>query len=193
MSEEEFERWCDEDTRAEYVDGKVIVMSPSSVTHCRVSTFLLRLIADFLDQTHGGELLGPEYMVRLRAGLLRVPDLIYVAPENAGRVRETVLEGPPDAAWEIISPDSEMRDWQEKVPEYQNAGIREYWIINPYVKTVWLLRLNAEGKYESVEADNGRMNSSVIPGFWLRPEWLWADPRPKPADCLQELRTMPEG
>jgi Uma2 family endonuclease len=166
-------------------------MSPVSATHYRVNIFILRLIADFLDQTQAGTLFGPEFIVRLRSGLRRVPDLLYVASENAHRVRETVLEGPPDAVWEIISPDSERRDWQEKVPEYQDAGIREYWIVNPYVKTVWLLRLNAEGKYENIEAEDGKLASSVIPGFWLRPEWLWADPRPIPPDCVREIRALP--
>ncbi|MGV3719327.1 MAG: Uma2 family endonuclease [Actinomycetota bacterium] len=192
MTEDEFVRWCDEDTRAEYVDGKVVLMSPVSTKHYEINKFLLKLVDLYLEQRPGGRLLGPECMVRLRAGLRRVPDLLYVAPEHADRVRDTILEGAPDVAWEIISPDSERRDWQEKVPEYQEAGIREYWIVNPYVKTVWLLRLNPEGRYESVEAVDGKLTSSVIPGFWLRPDWLWSDPQPRIWDCLRELEALPE-
>lgn len=187
MTEEEFERWCDEDTRAEYVDGKVILMSPVSLTHNEVNLFLARLLGNYLEARPAGWLLGPEYMVRLRAGLRRVPDLLYVSPEHADRIQETILEGAPDVAWEIISPDSEKRDWREKASEYQEAGISEYWIVNPYVKTVWLLRLNAEGCYEHIEAVEERLHSTVIPGFWLKSEWLFNAPRPKVSSCLGEL------
>jgi len=36
MTEEEFEAWADEDTRAEWVDGEVILMSPTSLLHNRL-------------------------------------------------------------------------------------------------------------------------------------------------------------
>lgn len=193
MTEEEFERWCDEDTRAEYVDGKVILMSPVSLTHNDLNGFLYALLRAFLEARPAGRLIGPEYMVRLRAGLRRVPDLLYVSPEHADRIGETVLEGAPDVAWEIISPDSEKRDWQEKFAEYRDARVTEYWIINPYVKTVWLHRLNAEGSYEEVapETEHGnRLCSVVIPGFWVKPEWLFQTPQPKMWDCLKELGVL---
>jgi Uma2 family endonuclease len=187
MTEEEFVAWCDEDTRAEFVDGRVIVMCPVSLLHLEPNQFLAKLLGLFEEERPGGRVLGPEFMVRLRAGLRRVPDLLYVAPEHLERIQQTVLEGAPDGVWEIISADSEERDWREKLPEYEQAGVREYWIVNPYVKTVYLYRLNAEGRYESIEPLEGRLHSEVIPGFWLRPEWLVQPPRPKVMDCLREM------
>jgi Uma2 family endonuclease len=191
MSEEEFDRWCDEDTRAEFVDGKVLLMSPVSLTHNELNGFLAALLRLYLELRPSGKLLGPEYAVRLRAGLRRVPDLLYISPEHLDRISETVFEGAPDVAWEIISPESEARDWREKYHEYEEAGVREYWIINPYVKTVWLSRLNAQGHYESVEPVDDQLASEVVPGFWLRPEWLWRQPQPKVFDCLRELGVFP--
>ena len=137
-----------------------------------------------------GRLLGSGYPVRLREGLRRVPDLLYVEPEHLAQIGETILEGAPSIAWEIISPESEERDWRDKYWEYEEAGVREYWIINPYVKTVWLSRLTAEGRYESVVPVDDRLASEVIPGFWLKPEWLWAKPQPKVLDCLRELGVL---
>lgn len=187
MSEEEFERWCDEDTRAEFVDGKVLLMSPVSLIHNELNSFLSAFLRFYLEMRPAGKLLGPEYAVRLRAGLRRVPDLLYVSPEHLERIGATVLEGAPDVAWEIISPESEARDWREKYREYEEAGVREYWIINPYVKTVWLSRLNAEGQYERVEPVDGRLESALIAGFWLKLDWLWEQPQPRVVDCLREL------
>lgn len=190
MTEDEFERWCDEDTRAEFVDGKVQLMSPVSLTHNELNSFLAALLRLYLELRPGGKLLGPEYTVRLRDGLRRVPDLLYVEPEHLAQIGETILEGAPSIAWEIISPESEERDWRDKYREYEEAGVREYWIINPYVKTVWLSRLTAEGRYESVVPVDDRLASEVIPGFWLKPEWLWAKPQPKVLDCLRELGVL---
>src|SRR2546423_468668 len=96
MTEEDFEAWCDEDVRAEFVDGEVIIMSPVSRMHNRLEHFLLRLLSDYVE-AHGGELFGPEFQIRLRAGLRRVPDLLYVALDHLDRIRATFLDGGPDA------------------------------------------------------------------------------------------------
>lgn len=189
MSEEEFDRWCNEDTRAEFVDGKVSLMSPVALIHHDINRFLIKLLDLYLEARPAGRLLGPEYMVRLRAGLRRVPDLLYVSPEHLERIGQTILEGAPDVAWEIISPESEARDWREKYHEYEEAGVREYWIINPYVRTVWLSRLNSAGQYERVEPVEGRLESALITGFWLKLDWLWEQPRVM--DCLHELGVFP--
>src|SRR5947207_9600007 len=86
MTEEEFEAWCDEDVRAEFVDGEVIVMCPVSLIHDQIDKFLSRLLGNYLEERSvGGALIGPEFQIRLRAGLRRVPDLLYVAPEHLDR------------------------------------------------------------------------------------------------------------
>jgi Uma2 family endonuclease len=190
MTEDEFERWCDEDTRAEFVDGKVILMSPVSLEHGGIADFLHKLLGFYLELRPAGRKLPAEYPVRLRSGVRRTPDMAYVLPERAGLLKKTFLDGAPDSAWEIISPDSEERDWRDKLPEYEQAGVREYWIINPHTQNVWLNVLGAGGRYGSVEPADGRLESTVIPGFWLRPEWLWRDPLPGALQCLRELGAL---
>lgn len=190
MTEEEFEAWCDEDTRAEFVDGKVVLMSPVSLNHLEVNKFMVKLIDLYLEERPAGRLLGPEFIVRLRSGLRRIPDLFYVAPEHLDRIQPTRLEGAPDAAWEIISADSEQRDWHDKYAEYEASGVREYWIINPVLRNVFLYRLDEAGKYQPVEIEDGRLTSEAIPGLWIRPEWLNRIPLPKIRDCLRELGVL---
>jgi Uma2 family endonuclease len=190
MTEEEFEAWCDEDTRAEFVDGKVIIMSPANLFHVRLARFLIQLLGVYLELRPHGELLPTEYQVRLRAGLRRLPDLLYVSAERRDRLTRTYLDGAPDAAWEIISPDSQERDWRDKYDEYEASGVREYWIIDPHSETAWLHRLDESGKYQSVPPQEGRLVSEVIPEFWLRAEWLWREPKPKVLDCLREIGAL---
>jgi Uma2 family endonuclease len=192
MTEEEFDAWCDEDTRAEFVDGEVVNMSPVSLAHADLGGFLAALLRFYVEErSPGGRVLGPEFQIRLRSGLRRVPDLLYVTPEHQDHIKKTRLEGAPDAAWEIISPDSVERDWRDKYLEYQHAGVREYWVIDPYTQRCVLYRLRDDGRFETVAEEQGRLASQVIPGFWLRPDWLWAEPLPLLATCLRELDVLP--
>ena len=44
LSEEQFLAWCDEDVKAEWVDGQVIMMSPANVQHVNLTSFLISLM-----------------------------------------------------------------------------------------------------------------------------------------------------
>jgi Uma2 family endonuclease len=116
LSEEQFENWmlANRELRAEWVNGKVIVISPVSHVHNALSIWLTHLISAFLELRPLGELLGPEFMVRL-AGVKcrRVPDLLFVANDRRALIKETYLDGAPDLAVEIVSQDSPARDWRE--------------------------------------------------------------------------------
>ena len=58
MTEEEFVAWCDEDTRAEFVDGEVIVFSPSSTRHVLLCNFLSTLRSAWLQNQAGAAVAG---------------------------------------------------------------------------------------------------------------------------------------
>ena len=186
MTEEEFVAWCDEDTRAEFVDGEVIVFSPSSTRHVLLCNFLSTLLRVYVDAHQLGVVGGPEWQVRLRPGLRRVPDVLFVSRERMSIICETHIEGPPDLVMEVVSPDSEERDWRDKYWDYEQAGVREYWVIEPYTKVLVLYRLDEEGKYRRVEPEGGFLASGVVPGFKIRPEWLWQEPLPSVVEALRE-------
>jgi Uma2 family endonuclease len=189
MTEEEFVAWCDEDVKAEWVDGEVIVMSPSSLAHVRLAGWLYRLVAEFVLRKDLGEAISPEFMVRLaKQRRRRVPDLLFVSKERSHLLRPNHLEGAPDLSVEIVSPDSQSRDRRDKFAEYEAAGVREYWIVDPLSRTVEAYALHAAGKFRLIEAtDDGRLASAVLPGFYLRPDWLWQEPLPDVIATLREL------
>ena len=187
MTEEEFVAWCDEDVKAEWVDGEVIVMSPASLGHVDLVDFLITLMRMFAEHHDSGRVLGPEFQVRLGARRRRrVPDVLFVARPHLANLRTNHLEGAPDLAIEIVSPDSVARDWREKYLDYQAAGVREYWVIDPLSRNVEAYTLT-EDAYRRIEEADGRIASLVLPGFFLRPAWLWQEPLPRVRDVLQEL------
>ena len=187
MTEEEFVAWCDEDTKAEWVDGEVIVMSPSSYRHVRIESFLSKLISEYAEGLGFGVVVGPEFMIRLGdQRRRRVPDLLFVAADRLHLLRANHLEGAPDWALEITSPESANRDRRDKHREYAEAGVREYWLVDPIEESVEAFEL-AGGAYRPIPEVAGRVASGVLPGFWLRPEWLWDEPRPRILALLREL------
>jgi len=187
MTEEEFEAWCDEDVKAEYVDGEVIVHSPVSTRHSDIVWFIGYLLRTIARQRDLGRVLGPELQVRLRPGLRRVPDLFFIAKERTDIIRPTLVEGAPDLVVEIVSPDSVERDWREKYLEYQAAGVGEYWVVDLEYQRLAVYRLDEQGRYQAVPAGEGVYRSQVLPGFWLRAEWLWQEPLPNELDVAREM------
>jgi Uma2 family endonuclease len=186
LSEEEFLAWCNEDVKAEWVDGQVIMMSPANLRHVNLTAFLLSVMRIWVEDRDLGVVLGPEFMTRLSPRSRRVPDLMFLAKERLQNLRPTHLEGPPDLAIEIVSPDSVVRDWREKYYDYQAAGVREYWVIDPANQCVDAYQL-ANGDYQRLKHDQGRIASTVIAGFRLPEEWLWRTELPKVRDALQEI------
>jgi hypothetical protein len=106
------------------------------------------------------------------------PDIGFVKKSRLHLAKRGYFDGPPDAAFEIVSPESVERDYVKKRRLYEKHRVGEYWIIDEMEETVTLLRLNKRGKYQEVRAKGGLLHSEVIDGFRLDPNWLWQSPRP---------------
>ncbi|MCS7285933.1 MAG: Uma2 family endonuclease [Anaerolineae bacterium] len=189
MTYEEFLDWADEDTLAEWVDGKVVIYTPASLLHQNVVRFLgalLGLYAEF----HGlGVVLLPPFQMKL-ASSGREPDLLFVARENLSRLKDAYLDGPADLVVEVVSPESERRDRGEKFWEYQEGGVKEYWLIDPEKKKAEFWELSASGRFQlRMEGSEGKYESKVVEGFWLKIEWLWSPP--PVLEALKELGVLP--
>lgn len=189
MTEEEFVAWCmKEEIRAEWVDGEVIVMSPNSVEHVAIFKFLIVVLNTFVEHHDLGEVMGSELFVRFATQKRRrLPDIVFVTSARRDLFRKAHFEGPPDMIMEVVSPDSETRDWETKYREYEAAGVREYWVIDPLAEEAALYVLSDSGKYEQVDEREGWLASTAAPGFRLKTSWLWPATRPKAIDALREL------
>jgi Uma2 family endonuclease len=173
---------------AEWVDGKAIVMSPASERHQKIVVLLTTLLNLLAARRGLGSVYTGPFPMKTGPDLpLREPDLMFVSHEHFDRLREGYLEGPADLVVEIISPESRGRDRGEKFYEYEQGGVREYWLIDPLREKVELYRLDLRGSYELVPAGSPpRLESVVMPGMWIDPEWLWADPAPDAWGVLKE-------
>jgi Uma2 family endonuclease len=180
MTYEEFLAWLDEDTWAEWVNGEVVLMSPIADEHQDLGGFLLALIRFFVEAYQLGVVRYEPSQMKTATNLPgRSPDIFFVAKENLSRLKRTYMEGPADLVVEIISPESRARDRGEKFYEYEQGGVREYWMLDRQRKQAEFYALGADGIYRLIPSgDDGVFRSVVLPGFWLRVEWLWQDPLP---------------
>ena len=186
VSEEEFYRLADEDSDWEYLDGRIVMHSPASNRHENIFCFLLTLLRVYLDKKRGAVVRGSRYPMRLDASWSPEPDILVVRESRHHLMTPHRLEGPADMVIEIASESDPRLDYREKLPRYRQAGIEEIWIINPFENEV-LLEVQTTAGYTPQTLSSGRLESQVLPGFWIEVSWLWQEELPSTFRCLQEI------
>ena len=172
---------------SEWVDGTIIEMSPTSFDHQNIGSFLEIILRFFTERGELGTVIRAPFAMKLaeqKRG--REPDIIFVRKEREHLIHKTFLDGAADLAIEIISPESIARDRAEKFVEYESAGIREFWLIDPERQIAEFYGLSEEGQYRLLSTAEGIFRSSVIEGFFLRTDWLWQK-NPSTIAALNEL------
>lgn len=191
LTYEEFLRWCDEDTWAEWEDGEVIMLTPASKRHEDIGDLLVAVLRSFTEARGLGKVISAPFQMKTGPELPgREPDLLFIAEGHLERLKDTYLDGPADLVVEITSPESGERDRGKKFYEYEAGGVQEYWLIDPDREQAEFYQLK-EGHYRLVYPDAaGIYRSEVVTGFWLRVDWLWQDPLPPVLDLLRELELI---
>jgi Uma2 family endonuclease len=183
--EEELYALAGEDSDWEYLDGR-LVRSPASDRHEDLFSFLLTLLRAFLDERGGAVVRGSRYPMRLDERWSPEPDLLVVREERRHLLTPQRLDGRADWVIEIASEGDPAFDAREKLPRYREAGIPEIWLIDPFEQKVVAER-QAGSSYRRTELVAGRLESIVVPGFWIEVSWLWRDEPPSTVSCLREI------
>ena len=160
--------WLTDRTRrlVELTDGYVEILPMPSRGHQRILAFLYSAFHAFL-QPLGGEALFAPLRLRIRPGKFREPDLLLVRDARDARSGDRFWTG-ADVVVEVVSPDRPERDLVHKRDDYAEAGIPEYWIVDPEMETVTVFKLEDDGYVESGAYDrHARARSLVLPDFGL--------------------------
>jgi Uma2 family endonuclease len=166
-----------ENQKADLLDGVIYMASPESTDDNDLGGWLYSLLREYAEELELGKAYHTRVAFRLGALHGPEPDVAFVLAKNLHRVRRGYVEGPPDIAVEIVSPDSADRDYVKKRQRYEKAGVREYWIVDPEQRRVLFLR-RQRGKLRDIAPVQNIFESAVLPGFRLDVRWLWAARRP---------------
>lgn len=167
------------ETHHEWVRGMVLRMSPASLIHDALISYLRKLLEAYFDLNPVGKVVGEPFVMRLEAaGSFREPDLQVIMNNNPGELTSTAMIGPADICIEVVSPESVARDYGDKFAEYEKAGVREYWIIDPIRQRVQFNRLDGD-VYNAVALDaDERYHTPLLPKLTVHVPTFWEDELP---------------
>jgi Uma2 family endonuclease len=189
VTEEMFDEWADEDTKAELLDGVMIVHSPATLEHDDISGFIRTLMRCYAEATKAGHVLGPDTLVHLATCRKFAPDALFVKKGRLPKPRPKVYEGSPDLILEVLSPSTRDDDLEDKRPAYREAGVREIWYVDSENEEVLVDRA-AGLRYAEKTIRRGKLRSTVLKGFWIDVRWLWSDPMPAVTECLRQIGSI---
>jgi Uma2 family endonuclease len=164
---EDYARLPDDGWRYEIIRGVLHVSPAPSYRHQSIVGNLLFLFRLFL-RDHPVARVVPAPVDVVLPGIASPvqPDLVVVVVERLDSIVDERVEGAPDLLVEVLSPSNWLSDRREKYAAYAQAGVREYWIVEPREETVEVFVLsrgsyNLLGKY----GPQDRVRSEVLAGF----------------------------
>ena len=129
-----------ENIRAELIDGDLIYnQAAPSRKHQTILTKLLVSISNYIDSKAGSYHVYPApFAVKLweDRNTIVEPDISVICDED--KLTDRGCTGAPDWIIEIVSPGNPRHDYVLKLNLYNEAGVREYWIVDPAKESVWV-------------------------------------------------------
>jgi Uma2 family endonuclease len=188
---EEFYCLVPDGQKADLIDGVIFMASPDTRRNDLLGGWIKFLMQGYASAKGLGQVYGSRFSFELSEFRAPEPDVAFVRSNRLHLISERRMLGGPDIAVEIVSRDSRQRDYGEKRQLYAEAGVAEYWLVDPLQQRVEFHRLSA-GRYELLPLEHNRMfRSGVLEGFWLDVEWLLAVPLPNEYEKLQQLLATP--
>lgn len=159
----------------EFTDGFIEVLPMPTETHQLILLYLLDALRAFVSPRRLGTVLMAVLRVRLRSGKFREPDIVFMRAENASRRRDEFWQG-ADLVMEIVSPDPHsQRDYDKKREDYAEAGIPEYWIVDPAEERITVLKLSGDNYAVHGQFTPGdTATSALLEGFGVDVDAVFA-------------------
>jgi Uma2 family endonuclease len=174
---EDYLRLPDDGQRYEIINGVLYMASAPSYIHQYVVTKIGRYLDEFAEQAELGVVLTAPFDVRLpgNRGVIQ-PDILFIRTENLPHPSITAFQGVPDLVVEVLSPSTRRYDSSLKLDAYEQAGVKEYWLVDPIAQFVLVYALpqaeaGAEAGQEYLLAGEftaqDELTSPLLPGFRL--------------------------
>ena len=158
----------------ELSDGRVELLPMPTMAHQLIVAYLYNLLHQFVSPQSLGIVLFSALPVRLEKGKYREPDVLFMASANKHRMTNQYWDG-ADLVMEVVSENDPKRDLEIKRAEYAKAGILEYWIVDPRLRQITVLRLDGKQYVPHGEFRHGQWaTSALLTGFEADVEKVFA-------------------
>ena len=187
VTENLFDELTDEDTKAELIDGVMIMHSPASLQHEDMASFLGGLMSFYADAKDLGLMIASgNGIVRLSTGRKLAPDGFFLRKARVPKPLPKLFDGTPDLILEVLSPSNRQDDLTDKRTVYREAEVPEVWFVDIEYKRL-IVDMKQANEYAEQVMVTGRFSSTVLEDFWIDVSWLWQEPLPNRARCLQQI------
>jgi Uma2 family endonuclease len=162
--------------RIEFTDGRLEFLAMPTEAHEAFVRFLFLALYDFVAKRKLGEVYSNGIRLRIRPSKIRLPDVIFLHKDHFHARHNRVWDG-ADVVMEVVSDDvkDRARDYQEKLADYAEAKIAEYWIIDPETQRVLVHRLDGVQYAVHGEFTPGQQaTSALLDGFVIDVAVLFA-------------------
>jgi Uma2 family endonuclease len=165
--------WTDDKVR-ELFNGFVKLMSPApKAKHQQISTVITARLFNIIEKNNGNcRVYHAPFDVRLPQNGETADDRIYtvVQPDiciicDLGKIDERGCLGAPDLVVEVQSLATAKYDLNDKFKLYEEAGVREYWVVFPYEKGILQFILQPDGTYDrGTKYESGKIPVHILDG-----------------------------
>src|SRR5260370_5655412 len=117
-----FEDFCwivKDGQKADLIDGVIYMASPDNTYADDLFGWLRSVTSIYVRRMKLGRIVGSRVAFRLNDRGGPEPDIAFVSKQRKGRIKTGYVDGPPDMAMEIVSPDSVTRDYYKKRDQYE--------------------------------------------------------------------------
>jgi Uma2 family endonuclease len=174
----------DEGLRYELYGGRAYMMAPPLRLHQEISGALFNKLYNFLEGKPCKVYHAP-FGVRLfpqknnSDDFYFEPDIVVVC--DSSKLDERGCNGAPDLVVEILSPTTVKHDLLYKFNKYLEAGVREYWIVDPDEKKLAVYVLDGNRYVFSDYSGDAEVPSTVLRGFTLGLKTIFPADAPGPS------------
>lgn len=157
------------DETIELIRGRIFKMPPApNRKHQAVSHELCRVFSNYF-KGKPSQFYSAPFDVRLPRKGEKVaytvvqPDLCVIC--DPAKLDDLGCVGAPDLVVEILSPGNSRKEMREKYEVYEEAGVREYWLVNPADHTVLVYVLNDAGKFIGLQpyTEDAQLAPQIFP------------------------------
>lgn len=158
-----------ENVRAELIDGQIYYMAAPGRIHQEILGFLFNTIFNHINSGNGSCKVYPApFAVKLFEHddkTVVEPDITVICDPN--KLTDRGCTGAPDWIVEIISPTTSSHDYVRKLNLYMDAGVREYWIVNPIDQSVYVYFLEEDKFRTTAYTLRDKIKVNIYDELWI--------------------------